>query len=137
MSKQLNILDEVQDNFQELQNNYSEAVMIIDDQKNQIQKLDIENEDLGTRNGQLDDELKDIQSMLHDQQRIYSSHINELRSQLNDLEDATKGKYEEQVMSLQLELKLKNDQYQRANSEREQCERKLKQKLDEMGMSTH
>ena len=111
--------------------------MIIDDQKNQIQKLDIENEDLGTRNGQLDDELKDIQSMLHDQQRIYSSHINELRSQLNDLEDATKGKYEEQVMSLQLELKLKNDQYQRANSEREQCERKLKQKLDEMGMSTH
>jgi hypothetical protein len=47
--------------------------------------------------------------MLQDQQKIYSTHIKELRNQLHDLEDATKGKYEEQIGSLQLELKLKSD----------------------------
>jgi len=60
-----------------------------------------------------------------------------LRSQLNDLEDATKGKYEEQIVSLQLELKLKNDQLQRASTEREQVERKMKLKLEELGMTSH
>lgn len=33
--------------------------------------------------------------MLQEQQKIYSSHINELRLQLNELEDATRNKYEE------------------------------------------
>jgi len=48
----------------------------------------------------LEDEVKDTQRTLHDQQKIYSSHIGELRSQLNELEDATKGKFEEQIHSL-------------------------------------
>lgn len=38
--------------------------------------------------------------MLNEQQRIYTTHINELRNQLNDLEDATRSKYEEQIVSL-------------------------------------
>ena len=81
--------------------------------------------------------MREIQLMLHDQQRVYSNHISDLRSQLNDLEDATKGKYEEQIVSLQLELKLKNDQLQRASTEREQVERKMKLKLEELGMTSH
>jgi hypothetical protein len=68
-----------------------------------------ETEELRNRNSSVEDELKDVQQMLTDQQKIYSSHIKELRSQLHDLEEATKGKYEEQLMSLQLEIKLKND----------------------------
>jgi hypothetical protein len=64
--------------------------------------------------------------MLTDQQKIYSSHIKELRSQLHDLEDATKSKYEEQLMSLQLEIKLKIDQIQKSAVEREQIERKYR-----------
>jgi predicted transcriptional regulator len=68
-----------------------------------------DNEDLRARGTSLEEELKDLQSMLQDQQKIYSSHIKELRNQLHDLEDATKGKYEEQIGSLSLELKLKTD----------------------------
>ena len=64
--------------------------------------------------------------MLQDQQKIYSSHIKELRSQLHDLEDATKGKFEEQIGSLQLDIKLKNDQIQKLAIDREQTERKLR-----------
>ena len=45
--------------------------------------------------------------MLTEQQKIYSAHINELRVQLNELEEATRNKYEEQIISLQLDLKMK------------------------------
>ncbi len=100
MSKKLITLDETQEDFQALQKNYGEAVQIIDDQKRELQALVRDNEDYRNRNGQLEDEVKDIQTMLQDQQRIYSSHIKELRSQLHDLEEATKGKYEEQIGSL-------------------------------------
>lgn len=72
-------------------------------------RLNAEADELAGRNQQLEEDLREIQLMLHDQQRVYSSHISDLRSQLNDLEDATKGKYEEQIVSLQLELKLKSD----------------------------
>jgi hypothetical protein len=48
--------------------------------------------------------------MLHDQQRVYSSHIGDLRGQLTDLEESTKAKYEEQLLNLSLELKLKTEQ---------------------------
>lgn len=92
-----------------LQKNYGEAVQIIDDQKKELHMLVRETEELRNRNSSVEDELKDVQQMLTDQQKIYSSHIKELRSQLHDLEEATKGKYEEQLMSLQLEIKLKND----------------------------
>ena len=47
--------------------------------------------------------------MLHEQQRIYTAHISELRGQLQDLEDATKSKFEEQISSLQLEVKMKGE----------------------------
>jgi len=50
---------------------------------------------------------------------------------LQDLEDATKGKYEEQIGSLQLEIKLKNDQIQKLVVDREHSERKLRAKIDE------
>ena len=96
-----------------------------------------ETEELRNRNSSVEDELKDVQQMLTDQQKIYSSHIKELRSQLHDLEEATKGKYEEQLMSLQLEIKLKNDQIQKSALDREQLERKLRQKLDELSSQNH
>lgn len=112
-------------------------MQIIDDQKREIQQLLRECEEAKARNGQLEDEVKEVQTMLHEQQRIYSTHINELRNQLNELEDATKGKFEEQLVSLQLELKLKQEQLSRALLDREQTEKKFKQKLEDMGMSTH
>lgn len=74
--------------------------------------------------------------MLHEQQRIYTSHISELRGQLQDLEDATKSKYEEQISSLQLEVKMKGEQVQRAVAERERTEAKLRQRLEEVGHSS-
>ena len=109
ISKKLVVFDETQENFQVLQKNYGEAIQIIDDQKRELQQFFREQEDMRLRNNSLEEELKDVQGMLQDQQKIYSSHIKELRSQLHDLEDATKGKYEEQIGSLQLEIKLKND----------------------------
>ena len=39
-----------------------------------------ETEELRNRNSSVEDELKDVQQMLTDQQKIYSSHIKELRS---------------------------------------------------------
>lgn len=98
-------------------------MQIIDDQKREIQQLLRECEEAKARNGQLEDEVKEVQTMLHEQQRIYSTHINELRNQLNELEDATKGKFEEQLVSLQLELKLKQEQLSRALLDREQTEK--------------
>ena len=109
ISKKLVVFDETQENFQVLQKNYGEAIQIIDDQKRELQQFFREQEDMRLRNNSLEEELKDVQGMLQDQQKIYSSHIKELRTQLHDLEDATKGKYEEQIGSLQLEIKLKND----------------------------
>ena len=40
-------------------------------------------------------------------------------------------------MSLQLEIKLKNDQIQKAAIDREQLERKLRSKLDELSNQNH
>jgi len=137
LAKQLDLLEGVEDNFEALKGNYNEAVKIIEEQKKQLAKLNQEADELAGRNQQLEEDLREIQLMLHDQQRVYSNHISDLRSQLNDLEDATKGKFEEQIVSLQLELKLKNDQVQRATAEREQVERKMKLKLEELGMTSH
>ena len=63
-----------------LQKNYGEAVQIIDDQKKELHMLVRETEELRNSNSSVEDELKDVQSMLTDQQKIYSSHIKELRS---------------------------------------------------------
>ena len=63
-----------------LQKNYGEAVQIIDDQKKELHMLVRETEELRNSNSSVEEELKDVQSMLTDQQKIYSSHIKELRS---------------------------------------------------------
>ena len=38
-----------------------------------------ESEEVRARNAQLEDEIRDVQQMLAEQQKIYSSHINELK----------------------------------------------------------
>ena len=80
MTKQLDVLEGIEDNFEALKSNYNEAVLIIDEQKKQIAKVNTEADELAMRNEQLEGDLKEIQGMLHDQQRIYSSHISDLRS---------------------------------------------------------
>ena len=56
--------------------------------------------------------------------------------QLNELEEATRSKYEEQVIALQLEVKMKQEQLMRVLQEKEVLDRKMKQKLEEVGLSS-
>lgn len=113
LNAKLAALSETEDDFSALQKNYNEAVGIIEDQKKELQQALREIEDQRTRNGQLEEEVKDVQGMLNEQQKIYSAHINELRVQLNELEEATRNKYEEQIVALQLDLKMKQEQLNR------------------------
>eukprot|EP00347_Sterkiella_histriomuscorum_P008368 403345367 len=136
LNSKLGTLHETEDDFSALQKNYNEAVGIIEDQKRELQSALHQIDDLRVRNGTLEDEVKDIQGMLQEQQKIYSSHINELRVQLNELEEATRTKYEEQIVALQLDLKMKQDQLNRQMQEREMLERKMKNKIEEVGASS-
>ena len=53
-------MHETEDDFSALQKNYNEAVGIIEDQKRELQGALREIDDLRTRNGQLEDEVKDV-----------------------------------------------------------------------------
>lgn len=64
MSKKLIDLDETQEDLQSLQKSYNEAIQIIEDQKQQLQSIVADHEDLKSRNGQVEDELGDVQGML-------------------------------------------------------------------------
>lgn len=64
MSKRLIDLDETQEDFQSLQKSYNEAIQIIEDQKRELQSIVADHEDLKSRNGQVEDELGDVQGML-------------------------------------------------------------------------
>ena len=55
---------------------------------------------------------------------------------MNELEEATRTKYEEQIVALQLDLKMKQDQLNRQMQEREMLERKMKNKIEEVGASS-
>ena len=50
--------------FQSLQKSYKEAIQIIEDQKRELQSIVADHEDLKSRNGQVEDELGDVQGML-------------------------------------------------------------------------
>ena len=64
MSKRLIDLDETQEDFQSLQKSYNEAIQIFEDQKRELQSIVADHEDLKSRNGQVEDELGDVQGML-------------------------------------------------------------------------
>jgi hypothetical protein len=51
------------------------------------------------------------------------------------LEDATRNKYDEQIVALQLDLKMKSDQLNRMVQEKNDIERKMKSKLEEAGIN--
>ena len=64
ISKRLIDLDETQEDFQSLQKSYNEAIQIFEDQKRELQSIVADHEDLKSRNGQVEDELGDVQGML-------------------------------------------------------------------------
>ncbi len=59
-------IDETLEDFGILQKNYNEAVQIIEDQKREMHLVLRENDELKQRNAHLEEEVKDIQSMLHE-----------------------------------------------------------------------
>ena len=60
LGSKLGTLHETEDDFSALQKNYNEAIGIIEDQKRELQNTMREIDDLRTRNGQLEEEVKDV-----------------------------------------------------------------------------